>query len=211
MSSPLPTVPPVAAVVFGGSAGGMEALRAVLAGLPATFPSPILVVNHLHGSDRGLFATHLGEGLALPVTEAFDKQAVEAAHVYVAPADYHLLVERDQSLALSVDPKVKWSRPSIDVTFESAARVWLERLVGVVLSGANDDGADGALAIRRFGGRVVAQDPATALQPAMPRAAIERAGITDVLAPADIAALLLRWAGPPSSPPISHPVTEASR
>lgn len=184
----------IEAIVLGGSAGGMEALRTVLGVLPADFSIPILVVNHLHPSDGGLFVEHLGAGLALPVCEVFDKQRIEPAHVYVAPADYHLLVERDGTMALSTDAKVNWARPSVDVLFESAARVWTDALVCVVLSGANNDGAEGARLVKSLGGLAIAQDPATAEQPVMPRAAIDRAGIDIILGPADIGALLLRIA-----------------
>jgi two-component system chemotaxis response regulator CheB len=186
----------VEAVTLGGSAGGMAALRAVLGVLPADFPTPILVVSHLHPTDGGLFVLHLGEDLALPVCEARDKQPAAPSQVYVAPAGYHLLVERDRTLALSADARVNWSRPSIDVLFESAARVWTTGLICVVLSGANDDGAEGAWFVKQMGGLAVAQNPATAEQPIMPRAAIARAGIDIVLSPPDIARFLLQQARP---------------
>ncbi len=182
----------IKAVVTGGSAGGMEALSQVLRVLPSDFPAPILVVNHLHPSDRGLFALHLGMRLTLPVSEAVDKQPIEPGHVYVAPSNYHLLVESDHTFSLSTDEKVNWSRPSIDVLFESASRVWGDALVCVVLSGANNDGAEGAFLIKTCGGVVIAQDPATAEHPFMPRAAIERAGIDIILPPAEIGILLLK-------------------
>ena len=180
------------AVAVGGSAGGLVALTELLAPLPADFPVPILVAQHLHKTDGGQFAEHLASKVALQVTVARDKEIVEPAHVYVAPADYHLLVEPEGTLALSVDPKVRWARPSIDVLFESAARAWSDALVGVILSGANEDGAAGMRLIRQLGGLVVAQDPQTAANPVMPRSAIDEACIENVLTPAGIGELLLQ-------------------
>ncbi len=179
------------AIVVGGSAGGSAALQAMLAPLPADFPLPILVVNHLHVTDDGRFAERLGRTLRLAVCEACDKQPIVPPGLYVAPANYHMLIERDETLALSVDPKVNWARPSLDVTFESAARVWRERLICVVLSGANSDGAAGARLVRELGGTVIAQEPGTAEHTVMPMAAIEQAGITTVLPPEKIGELLL--------------------
>jgi two-component system chemotaxis response regulator CheB len=179
-------------VVVGGSAGGLSALLAVLEPIPADFPLPILVALHLHKTDGGRFAEHLAARAAIAVSEACDKEVIEPAHLYVAPADYHLLVERGGSIALSIDPKVNWSRPSIDVTFESAARAWADAVIGVILSGANDDGARGMKVIADLGGACIAQDPDTADSPVMPRSAIELARIETVLPPAGIGELLLR-------------------
>ncbi len=199
------TGPPlVSAIVVGGSAGGMEALCAMLVSLPADFPIPILVVNHLHASDGGRFAAHLTRALHLPVSEARDKQPIEPPHVLTAPADYHLQVEGDKTLSLSADPRVNWTRPSIDILFESAAREWADALVCVVLSGANDDGAQGARIVKSLGGLAVAQDPSTARFPVMPQAAINLAEIDHVLPPADIGSLLLDFA-PSAAPPRGFP------
>jgi two-component system chemotaxis response regulator CheB len=153
------------------------------------------VAQHLHRSDRGGFARHLDRRIGLAVAEAHDKEEVRGGRVYVAPANYHMLVERDGTLALSVDGQVNWSRPSIDVLFESAARVWGPGLIGIVLSGANHDGAAGMRLIADAGGLAVAQDPATAERPEMPRAAIEEAGVETVLAPAAIGELLRELGG----------------
>jgi two-component system chemotaxis response regulator CheB len=161
------------AIVLGSSAGGLQALQAALGPLPATFPAPLIAVQHLHRDDHGRFAAHLDESLELAVVEAVDKLPLRAGRLHVAPANYHLLVERDQSLALSVDPKVNWTRPSIDVLFESAARVFGAELVAVVLSGANRDGAQGLRQVTTRGGRGLVQDPATAANPVMPQAALD--------------------------------------
>jgi two-component system chemotaxis response regulator CheB len=180
------------AVVVGGSAGGLSALLAVLEPIPADFPLPILVALHLHKTDGGRFAEHLAGSVSIAVSEALDKEVIEPSHLYVAPADYHLLVERGGSIALSIDPKVNWARPSIDVMFESAARAWADAVIGVILSGANDDGARGMKVIADLGGACIAQDPDTADSPVMPRSAIELARIETVLPPACIGELLLR-------------------
>jgi two-component system chemotaxis response regulator CheB len=188
-----------AAVVMGGSIGGTAALQTILDVLPADYGLPLIVVQHLHRTDGGRFAAHLCRHSKMEVGEALDKQPIAAGRIYVAPADYHLLVERTAHLALSVDPRVNWARPSIDVLFESAARVWTNRLVGVILSGANKDGAAGMALIGRLGGLCVAQDPQSAENPVMVQAAIEQAAIAHVLPPAEIARLLLRLGGKETS------------
>lgn len=179
-------------VVIGASAGGLAALLTVLGQLPKSYPLPVVIAQHLHNTDGGRFAEHLDDSLAIRVVQARDKERIAAGHAYVAPADYHLLLERDGTLALSVDPKVNWSRPSIDVLLESAARAWGDAVIGVILSGASTDGAVGMRCIREHGGFCVAQDPDTAESPLMPRAAIEAARVENVLAPVGIGALLLQ-------------------
>jgi two-component system chemotaxis response regulator CheB len=169
--------PVIDAVVIGGSAGASVPLRTLLAGLTPAFPAAILVVMHMHPDDGGLLARNLGQVLRLPVVEALDKMPVRPGRVHLAPADYHLLAERDGKLALSVDERVWWSRPSIDVTFQSAAAVWGCRLMAILLSGANKDGAAGLAEVQRRGGRALCQDPATATMPTMPAAGIKAAGL----------------------------------
>lgn len=183
-------------VVVGASAGGLKALVALLGRLPGEFPMPVLVAQHLHPTDGGDFADYLASQLTLPVTVAIDKEMPAPSHVYVAPANYHLLVERGGTLALSVDPKVNWSRPSIDVLFDSAARAWADATIGVILSGANADGAQGMKLIREVGGKPIAQDPTTADCPYMPQAAIECAQIDCVLPPAEIGEMLVALSRP---------------
>jgi two-component system chemotaxis response regulator CheB len=180
------------AVLFGGSAGGTDALLAVLGHLPDDLERPLIVAHHLHKTDGGSFAEHLASRVPFPVVEARDKLAIERGRVYVAPADYHLLVERDNTFALSVDPRVNCSRPSVDVLFESAARAWADAVVAVVLSGANEDGARGMKLIRDFGGLCIAQAPDTAESSIMPRSAIELARIEHVLTPHQIGGMLAR-------------------
>lgn len=180
------------AVVTGGSLGGMNALREIVCLLPENFAVPLLVVLHLHKSDGGRFCEHLSCSARLPVCEALDKQNPEAGHIYTAPADYHLLVERNGTLALALTPKVNYARPSIDVLFESAARAFGSRVIGVILSGANHDGAIGMQFIDSAGGLCIAQDPATAESPVMPSAAIDRLQNIKILTPFQIGEALIK-------------------
>jgi two-component system chemotaxis response regulator CheB len=172
---------------MGASAGGLQALAIILGGLESDFTLPILVVQHLHATDDGRFAAHLGDLTTLEVVEPCDKEPIVAGQVYVAPANYHMLVETDETIALSIDERVNHSRPSIDVLFESAAHVFGARLIAVILSGASHDGALGMCAVNAHGGLAIAQDPEGAEHPVMPRAAIQAAGIQTVLPPRGIA------------------------
>lgn len=177
-------------VCIGASWGGLEALRALLSALPQTVPWPVCVVQH-RGDDEGrrLLPQLLDGATSLSVCEPDDKDVLEAGHVYVAPPGYHMLVDHGR-IALSLEEPVRWSRPSIDVLFESAADALGSGVVAVVLTGANDDGTRGAAAVHTAGGTVLVQDPETAERPEMPRAAI-RAGHADhVLDLAGIAAWL---------------------
>jgi two-component system chemotaxis response regulator CheB len=157
-------------VVIGASWGGLHAIGTVLGGLPAAFPAAIVVVQH-RGQEDGMLAELLDRVCPLAVREAEDKDALGPGSVLVAPPGYHVLVEAD-GVALSVDEPVAFSRPSIDVLLSSAAVSHRERTVGVVLTGANGDGAIGLRDIRRCGGVAIVQDPADAERPEMPRAAL---------------------------------------
>lgn len=169
-------------IVIGCSAGGPEALRVILTHLPKSYPIPILVVQHLHPLDEGRFAENLAKTIKLEVLEAQDKQPILPGRLYVAPANYHLLVERSGRIALNIDDRVNSSRPSIDVTFDSVARAYGEAANCVVLTGANFDGTAGALAVRMRGGLVIAQDPVTAVSPAMPKSVVD-AGAANLVLP----------------------------
>ncbi len=183
-----------AAVVMGGSAGSLGVFDAVLGALPEDYALPLLLVLHLPADDAGSFALHLAQVSRLPVVEPCDKQRIEGRHVYTAPANYHMLVERGGHVALSVDERVNWSRPSIDVLFESAAGAWGRELVAVILSGANADGAMGLLAVKAAGGHTLAQDPAGAASPLMPLAAIKVGAVDEILSPEGIALRLIELA-----------------
>lgn len=186
---------PFRAVVLGGSAGATEAMVAILGGLPPGFGLEVVAVRHLHASDQGGFAGALAHSSRLPVAEARDGEAVTAGRVVTAPANYHLLVERDETLALTVDDKVNWSRPSIDVTFESCARCWGPGLVAVLLSGANHDGAAGLRWVRALGGLAIVQEPGTAPYPVMPQSAVDLGAVDETLAAADIGRRLAMLGG----------------
>lgn len=169
------------AVVIGGSSGGVEALQQLLAALPANFAPAVLVVLHLPRQRPSQLAEVLGHHCALPVTEAVDKQSIDGGCVVFAPPDYHLLVEPGRTLALSVDEPVLHSRPAIDPLFESAAAVYGRRLLGLLLTGASEDGTAGVAAIRRCGGQAWIQHPADAQARTMPESALARAGADAVL------------------------------
>ena len=161
-------------IVMGGSWGGMSAVGRLLEDLPADFPAPVVVVLHRGEGSGDALSVILGRRGPLPVRDVEDKSELTTGCVHVAPPGYHLLVERG-SLALSTDPAVHYSRPSIDVTFESAAEAYEDRVVGVVLTGDNEDGAAGLREIKRYGGVTIVEDPETAERPIMPRAAIAKA------------------------------------
>jgi two-component system chemotaxis response regulator CheB len=176
---------------MGGSAGGFSALAPILSVLPAGFAPPMLIVQHLHADDDGLFAEHLARIATLPVEEPCDKASIEGSHIYVAPANYHLLVSSPAMISLSIDAPVNYSRPAIDVLFESAARVWSAALVAVLLSGASNDGTAGMWAVKTNGGLAIAQSPASAEFPLMPQSAIDAGVVDEILSPQEIAARLL--------------------
>ena len=140
------------AIVIGASAGGLQALQKILGPLPADFSLPILIVQHRLPTADDLLTFALNESCRLTVKEANEKDYIEPGRVYVAPANYHLLVERDRTLSLSADAKVCYSRPSIDVLFESAADVYLSQLIGIILTGATHDGTAGLKKIKQNGG-----------------------------------------------------------
>jgi two-component system chemotaxis response regulator CheB len=192
----------VDAVVIGTSAGGVEALSQLLPALSATTRVAVLIVLHLPRDRPSLLAPIFAARCALRVLEATDKEPIEPGTVYFAPPDYHLLVEKPASplnrpqIALSTDEEVHFSRPSVDVLFESAAEAYGSRLLGIILTGANGDGATGLAAVHAAGGVTVAQDPQTAHAPAMVAAALVLGTPDFVLPLADIAELLAALEGP---------------
>lgn len=178
------------AVVIGVSAGGLEALKAIIPALRADFSLPVMIVQHLSADSTSFLPVFLNDMSALTVKEAEDKEVLAGKTVYIAPPDYHLLVEADQSLSLSQEPKVNFSRPAVDVLFETAAEAYGSGLVGIVLTGANNDGAKGLARIKALGGLTVVQSPETAAATAMPMAAIEVAKPDHVLPLRDIGPFL---------------------
>jgi two-component system chemotaxis response regulator CheB len=177
-------VPPYELICVGASWGGLQAIGQVLSDLPDDLDPPIVVAQHRHPqSVEGALAELLALQTTRPVVDIEDKLPIEPRSVYVAPPDYHVLVERG-SFALSLEDRVQFARPSIDVLFESAADAYRERLVGVILTGANEDGAAGLRRIKQRGGVAVIQDPAQAVRRSMPDAAIA-ATVADAVLPVE--------------------------
>jgi two-component system chemotaxis response regulator CheB len=182
-------------VAMGASWGGLRAVEAVLAALPTGFGAPVVIAQHRrHDTPDGVLVRMLGAHCALTVCEAEDKQSLDPGVVLVAPADYHLLVETG-TIALSVDAPLNYSRPSIDVLFSSAADAYGERVAGVVLTGANADGALGLAQIAGRGGAAIVQDPETAERREMPDAALRATPDARVLTLAQIGTTLTALCG----------------
>lgn len=166
------TAQAIQAVAIGASAGAVQALLKILPSLPADFPVPVLVVVHVPPGRSNPLVALFETSCALTVKEAEDKEWAIAGAIYFAPSDYHLLVEYDGTLALSLDELVNHSRPAIDILLETAAEAFGPALVGIVMTGANHDGAAGLKAVADAGGIAIVEDPASAATPAMPAAAL---------------------------------------
>jgi two-component system chemotaxis response regulator CheB len=190
-----------ALLVIGGSAGGIDALIEILPALPASFPAPVVVLLHLPEGGVSVLNQILARHSALPVQDVEDKAPLAPGTIYLAPPAYHLLVEKSWRLGLSQDWPEHHCRPSIDVLFESAADCAGADAVAVLLTGANDDGAAGIAAVARAGGTTVVQDPASALSPEMPRAALALCQPSQVLPLQEIGPYLVRlWRAPGKQP-----------
>lgn len=184
-------------IVIGASAGGVDALRTLLGGLPRELEASVFVVMHVAADSPGILPRILQNACPLPVEHARDGEEIRHGRVYVAPADCHLLLERDR-VRLSRGPKENLCRPAIDPLFRSAAYVFGPRVVGVVLTGRLDDGTAGLWAVKRRGGTALVQDPDDATYPSMPRSAIRYVEVDEVAPVAEMAPLLARLAGEPS-------------
>ena len=180
------------AVVVGASAGGIEALMTLLDDLPSPWRLPVVVVIHVPERRESLLARVFDQRLRVPVREAADKARIEDGVVYFAPPGYHLSIERQHVFSLSCEPPVLWSRPSIDVLMSSAADAYGPALAGLLLTGANQDGAQGMLHIHRAGGLTAVQDPVEAEVATMPRAALGLHAPNFVLPLRELRALLVR-------------------
>jgi two-component system, chemotaxis family, protein-glutamate methylesterase/glutaminase len=177
-------------VVIGTSLGGLSALRTMLQGVPGHFTAAIAIVQHRDRGSTEMLSRILQQDSALLIVEVEDKQPIRPGFVYLAPPNYHLLVDRD-CFSLSVDPPVGFARPSIDVLFESAAEVYGQNVIGVLLTGASQDGAAGLAEIKARGGKAIVQDPRTAECPIMPEAAISKSSVDHVLPLVQIPPLLI--------------------
>lgn len=180
------------AIVIGGSAGALDALGDILPVLPFQFAIPVALVLHVPPSKPSLLVKVLSARTALRVKEAEDKEDLAPGQLYVAAPNYHVLIERRRCFSLSVDEPVHFSRPSIDVLFESAADAYGPAVAGVLLTGANEDGAAGLARIEEVGGTTIVQSPATAMVRTMPDAALRLLKCNHVLAPAEIGVFLAR-------------------
>ena len=186
-------------IVIGGSAGAITALGKLLSVFPAQFPLPIVVAIHLHPLQDRYYLQHFSERSNLKIKEAEEKETILPDCVYFAPPNYHLLIEDDLTLSLSIDSKVNFSRPSIDVLFESAVDACAPKLIGVILTGANEDGAQGLRAIKQKGGIAIVQDPKTAESPYMPQAALNATPVDYVLSIEEIGRRLIEIGQRPDS------------
>lgn len=183
------------AIVIGASAGGMDAIKSILMPLQEGFSAPILIVQHLSPHSDGYMAKYLNELCKINVKEADEKEKILPGNAYIAPANYHLLIEKDETVSLTVDPKVNYSRPSIDILFESAAEVYENELIGIILTGGNGDGSKGLKKIKEFGGLTIVQDPSTAEVDFMPKAAIKASEVDYILSLNKISNKLIKLMG----------------
>ncbi|MGR3180063.1 MAG: chemotaxis protein CheB [Candidatus Anammoxibacter sp.] len=169
------------AVVIGVSAGGLDALSNILPSLPLNCSYAVIIVQHMHPESGGYLSTILDKQCPLTVKEADEKEVIKPGIVYIAPPNYHLLIENDMTFSFSIEGPVNFSRPSIDVLFECAAETYRESLLGIVLTGANKDGSSGLKKIKEMGGIAVVQDPLTAEADSMPKAAINATKVDHIL------------------------------
>ena len=177
-------------IAIGGSAGSLDALLQILPTLKLDNKTAVVIILHRKNDTDSVLTMLLDAKSAYPVAEAEDKESIIAGHIYVAPCDYHLLIEHNFSFSLDDSEKVNFSRPSIDVTFESAAYIFKECLICIILSGANADGTHGMQVAKHLKGRAIAQSPASATIPFMPQQAIDNLRIDAVLTPKEIAPFL---------------------
>ncbi|MFN2493702.1 MAG: chemotaxis protein CheB [Pyrinomonadaceae bacterium] len=190
---------PFEIVVVGTSTGGLKALQVLLSGLSAGFPVPIAIVQHRGVASESGLCEFLSQHSNLPVSEPEDKEMLLPGRAYLAPRDYHLLIENG-SFALTIDRPVAYARPSIDVLFESAADEYGERAIGVILTGANQDGTQGLKKIKLRGGLTLVEDPASAACREMPEAAIAQTEVDEILPLREIAGCLEKLTNPMALP-----------
>jgi len=182
-------------IVIGGSAGSLSVLFQVLPALLPRLKVAIVLVLHRKSSSESSLSALLGTKTTIPTREVEDKDPVLPGNIYLAPADYHLLLEKDLTFSLDYSEKVNFSRPSLDVTFESAADVFGPALAGILLSGANEDGTAGLIAIKNAGGTVIVQSPGSAQMPFMPQHAINSLPVDLILDVKEITAFINALSG----------------
>lgn len=197
-------------IVIGGSAGGIEALRAIVAGFTRDLPAAVFVVIHIPAHSASYLTKILGDAGPLPAVHPQDGEEFGHGRIYVAPPDHHLLLE-DRRVLVRRGPKENRFRPSIDALFRSAAYVHGPRVIGVVMSGVLDDGISGLWSIERLGGIAIAQKPEDTMHPEMPRAAIEQVAVDHVCTAKDLGPLLVKLAGETVAAPAKIPDEELQR
>jgi two-component system chemotaxis response regulator CheB len=180
------------AIVIGVSSGSINALKCIFSALPVSFSIPIIMVQHISANSDNEWIKLLNNKSNLTIKEADEKEKVESGHVYIAPTNYHLLIENDKTFSLTINEYVNFVRPSIDILFESAAEAYKNKLNGIVLKGSNNDGAKGIKRIKELGGMVIIQDPETAESPTMPASAIAAVEPDYILSSEKIVELLLK-------------------
>ena len=181
------------AIVIGVSSGGMTALKFLFSTMPVDFSIPIIIVQHIGPHSDSKWIKLLNNNSKLSLKEADEKEKIEYGKVYIAPPNYHLLIEKDKTFSLTIDERVNYSRPSIDVLFESAAEVYKNKLIGVILTGSNNDGTNGLKRIKEYGGLTIAQDPESAESSYMPASAIAGVQMDYILTLENIITLLIKF------------------
>jgi two-component system chemotaxis response regulator CheB len=180
------------AIVIGVSSGGMNALKIIFTALPADFSIPIIIVQHVGAHSDSQWINLLNEKSDLNLKEADEKEKIEKGKAYFAPPNYHLMIEKDKTFSLTIEERVNYARPSIDVLFESAAEAYKKKLIGIVLTGSNHDGTKGIKRIKECGGLAIIQDPKTADSAYMPKSAIAAIEPDYILPLEDIVQLLIK-------------------
>jgi two-component system chemotaxis response regulator CheB len=185
--------PPASLVIIGGSSGSLEALLIMLPLLETHLPVPVIIVLHRNSQSDNSLVELFASRTQLGVKEADEKDILQAGTIYIAPPDYHLLIEQNKTLSLDASDKVNFSRPSIDVTFSSAADVFGKNVLAILLSGANSDGADAMVYVKECGGTLIVQDPEEALVSYMPRQALLQNDVDETLKAVEIAKFINRY------------------
>ncbi len=186
------------AIVMGVSSGGLNAMKILFSLLPVNFGPPIILVQHISARSDNQWINLLKGKTNLHIKEADEKEKIETGYIYVAPPNYHLMIEKNKTFSLTIDERVNFARPSIDVMFESAAEAYRDKLIGIVLTGSNNDGTKGIKRIQDYGGLTIVQDPQTAESPYMPASAIAAIKPDYILNLEDIIKLLLKITRVPS-------------
>jgi len=181
------------AIVIGVSSGGMNAMKVIFSLLPKEFSIPIIIVQHVSSHSNNQWIKLLNDKSNLCIKEADEKEKIENGTIYIAPANYHLMIEKNKTFSLTIDERVNYARPSIDVLFESAAEVYKDKLIGVILTGSNNDGTNGIKRIKEFGGLAIIQNPKTAESSYMPASAIAAIKPDYILSLVDITDLLIKF------------------